>query len=64
MKRADKRSGFESYRTTAQAIGLIELLGNPYPDSKQVHIVEKIIRKLHLPWNACEDAEELIHILK
>lgn len=51
------------YRITAQAIGLIELLGNEYPNSKQIRIVERMIQKLQLSWCACEDSEELMRVL-
>lgn len=49
----------ERYRMTAQAIGLLKLLGNGYPSTKQVKLAEEIITKLKLTWEACEDADEL-----
>lgn len=56
--------GSEKYRITAQAIGLMELLGNQYPNSKQIRIVEQIVMKLHLSWDACENTRELMQTLR
>lgn len=53
----------ERYRITAQAIGLMELLGNEKPNSQQIRLVEKIVLKLHLSWSACENLKELIRTL-
>lgn len=54
----------EECRLTAQAIGLIELLGNQWPNSKQVRIVEQIVKLLRLSWRACEDPNELVKTLQ
>ena len=66
MNTADKKGSLNMarYRITAQAIGLIELLGNDRPSTKQLQIVENIVRKLHLSWQACEDEMELLKTLK
>lgn len=55
--------GIERYRITAQAIGLIELLGNERPSRKQLKVAEKIVGKLHLSWQACENVTELMRAL-
>lgn len=57
-------SGAERYRITAQAIGLIELLGNQRPNSKQIRVVEQIVMKLRLSWEACENTGKLMQTLK
>lgn len=57
-------SGYERYRVTAQAIGLIELLGNNRPSTRQLQIVENIIRSLRLSWDACESETELLRYFK
>ncbi len=54
----------ESYRLTAQAIGLVELFGNIEPNNKQVRMAEKLISTLGLSWEACEDISELMRSLK
>lgn len=61
--RSTVTSGLERYRTTAQAIGLMELLGNYRPNVKQLRIVEKIVMKLGLSWEACESTTELLQVL-
>lgn len=54
----------EHYRLTAQAIGLIELLGNMRPDNKQVRMAERLVQALGLLWEACENQRVLLRALK
>ena len=59
----EKCDYLERYRITAQAIGLMELLGNMNPNTKQIRIAEKIIVKLALSWKACENISALTRSL-
>lgn len=60
----DTLPGLERYRVTAQAIGLIELLGNAKPNDKQVYMAERLIRALNLSWSACTNQRALLQALK
>ena len=59
----DSIPGIERYRITAQAIGLVELLGNARPSRKQLKVAEKIVGKLRLSWQACESVTVLMRVL-
>lgn len=50
---AFKGFDWEHYQPTATAIGLIELLGNTQPSTKQVHLAERLVRYLTLSWDDC-----------
>lgn len=60
----DTLPGLERYRVTAQAIGLIELLGNAKPNDKQIYMAERLIQTLNLSWNACTNQRALLQALK
>jgi hypothetical protein len=50
----------ERYRGTAIAIGLLELLGNAWPEAKHVALAEQIVKQLNLDWDDCLDGRRLI----
>lgn len=57
-------SDLEQYRITAQAIGLVELLGNAQPNNSQVRMAEKLVSVLGLSWEACANQQALLRALK
>lgn len=53
----------ERYQSTGIAIGLLELLGNSRPGSRQVALAEKIVRHLSLDWDDCLDEQRFIRFM-
>lgn len=63
MMQVERTERLSRYKHVGIAIGLLELLGNSKPDTRQVALAEKIVKCLNLDWEDCLDEPGFISFM-